>query len=100
MMPAWQDAEEKAQDGEYGPEVDIKVPTTFQGWMALIGKTLAPGGYQLMILHETVQPHANFVIIIRLVILCVLSYTLKLLSFEHIELPAELLDYLLRSIMK
>ena len=45
MMPYWQDAEKKAEEvdeGEYGPEMDLKVPTTFQGWMALIGKTLAP----------------------------------------------------------
>ena len=35
--------QESEDEGEYGPQVDIKIPKTFQGWMALIGKTLAPG---------------------------------------------------------
>jgi hypothetical protein len=46
MGPLQKDSKEPppAEDeGEYGPQIDMKVPTTFQGWMALIGKTLAPG---------------------------------------------------------
>jgi len=30
------------EEGDFGPQIDVKVPSTFNGWMALIGKTLAP----------------------------------------------------------
>jgi len=42
LSTAAQDPEKGPEEGEFGPETEIKVPTTFQGWMALIGKTLAP----------------------------------------------------------